>query len=63
MNTFRRRKALFLIPFGLFLIAAAQISSYYLPLSDGLQGGFMGLGVGLLLTPLIIINSRSNGAS
>ncbi|WP_055445327.1 hypothetical protein [Lacinutrix himadriensis] len=53
MKKITKRKTLILISIGMFVIATSQILSQFMGLTDLTKGAFMGIGIGLLLTPMI----------
>jgi hypothetical protein len=59
MKKITKRKALFLLSIGMFVIATAQIFSHYFELPDFAKGSFIGIGIGLLLTSLIFGNFKT----
>ncbi|NRR92235.1 hypothetical protein HSX10_11715 [Winogradskyella undariae] len=60
MKTRKQQKTLLLLCVGLFIIAASQIISYYVQLTDFIKGSATGIGIGLLLTALIFSTSKTN---
>jgi len=56
-----KRKALLLLSIGMFVIATSQIFSQYFELPDFAKGSFIGVGIGLLLTSLILGNFKTVG--
>ncbi|QRM90367.1 hypothetical protein FG167_14345 [Lacinutrix sp. WUR7] len=59
MKKTTKRKALLLIPIGMFVIAASQVFSHYFALPDFAKGSFVGIGIGLLIIALIYGNFRT----
>ncbi|MDY8135383.1 hypothetical protein [Aquimarina sp. 2201CG5-10] len=59
MNRVSKRKSALLISAGILVIAFTQISSQYIALSDLAKGLLTGIGIGTLLIPLALKNSRS----
>ncbi|MDN3665580.1 hypothetical protein ACFFU1_16505 [Algibacter miyuki] len=59
MKKITKKKTLILLSIGMFVIATSQIFSQFMELSDFAKGSFMGIGLGLLLTALIIGNFRT----
>ncbi|WP_161785751.1 hypothetical protein [Cellulophaga sp. E6(2014)] len=57
MKKTAKRKALILIPIAMFIIAASQIFSQFVALTDITKG--IGIGIGLLLTALIFRNFKA----
>ena len=60
MKTIKQRKTLLLLYVGLFAIAASQILSQYVQLTDFIKGSATGIGIGLLLTALIFSTSKTH---
>jgi len=54
MEKTTRNKSLILMSSGLFVITIGQILSYQMELPDVAKGSFIGIGIGLLLTSLIL---------
>ena len=61
MKKITKRKALILLPIGMFIIASSQVFSYYFELPDLAQGSFVGIGIGLLITSLFFGNNKIAG--
>ncbi|WP_452230046.1 hypothetical protein [Lacinutrix sp. MEBiC02404] len=59
MKKTTKRKALLLIPLGMFVIAASQVFSHYFALPDFAKGSFVGIGIGVLLVATIYRNFRT----
>ncbi|WP_158973516.1 hypothetical protein [Cellulophaga sp. L1A9] len=59
MKKISKRKILILIALGMFAIAASQVFSHYISLSDLVQGLCTGTGIGLLLTALVFGNLKT----
>jgi len=59
MKNTAKRKALILIPIAMFIIAASQIFSQFVALTDITKGLSIGIGIGLLLTALIFRNFKA----
>ena len=59
MKKITRRKALILLSIGMFTIVTSQIFSQYFEVSDLAKGSFIGIGIGLLLTSLILGNFKT----
>ena len=58
MKKINKRKTLTILSIGLFLIAFSQIVSHFIILNDVIKGFLMGIGIGLLITSLIIRNFK-----
>lgn len=56
MKKINKRKTLTILSIGLLLIAFSQIVSHFIILNDVIKGFLMGIGIGLLITSLIIRN-------
>ena len=54
MKKMTKRKTVLLLCIGMFVIATSQISFQYVALNDLVRGAFMGIGIGLLLTAMIL---------
>ncbi|MFW2377845.1 MAG: hypothetical protein ACN4ES_14915 [Cellulophaga baltica] len=59
MKKTAKRKALILIPIAMFIVAASNIGSQFLVLTDITKGLSIGIGIGLLLTALTFGNFKS----
>lgn len=59
MKKITKKKTLILISTGMFVIAASQIFSQFIELTDLAKGSFMGIGIGLLLTSMIFGNFKT----
>lgn len=58
MKKINKRKTLTILSIGLLLIAFSQIVSHFIILNDVIKGFLMGIGIGLLITSLIIRNYK-----
>ncbi len=58
MKKINKRKTLTILSIGLLLIAFSQIVSHFITLNDVIKGFLMGIGIGLLITSLIIRNYK-----
>ena len=56
---FSSKKASILIAIGLFAMAGTQILSYYMDLSDFINGGLIGISLGLM-TLGILVRARNS---
>ncbi|WDF45340.1 hypothetical protein PQ459_10570 [Chryseobacterium sp. KACC 21268] len=60
MKRTTRRNGLILMIVGTFTIATSQIITHFVKLPDLAQGLFIGIGIGLLLLSLILLNFRTS---
>ena len=54
MSKTKKRKALILIPIGVFTIAIIQVLAHFTEIPDFIRGAFTGIGIGLIVMALVV---------